>query len=218
MNVRFNPDHVFDTANVCLTLSTTNKIADDVNQERMNNLTSKEFFYPASIIGKFDKTSFPTEPKLFLKKGAQIMLLKNDSQKRWVNGTLGLISELTEAEVTVEIDETKYTIEKATWEVIEYIYNKEEKKIEAIVTGSFTQFPIKLAWAITIHKSQGQTFDNVVIDLGNGAFTHGQTYVALSRCTSLEGIILKTQIRQKDIILDPKVSRFIRERTEHFAS
>jgi ATP-dependent exoDNAse (exonuclease V) alpha subunit len=101
-------------------------------------------------------------------------------------------------------------------EVIEYQYNKEEKKIEAIVTGSFTQFPVKLAWAITIHKSQGQTFDNIIIDLGNGSFTHGQTYVALSRCTSLEGIILKTKIGQKDIILDPKVSRFIRKKTKHF--
>jgi len=205
LNARFNPRHTFDTTNVCLTLSTTNKIAEDVNQERMNSLTSKEFFYPATITGKFDKASYPTEPKLFLKEGSQIMMLKNDSQKRWVNGTLGLISELTEGEVTVEVDGTNYTIEKATWEVIEYQYNKEEKKIEAIVTGSFTQFPVKLAWAITIHKSQGQTFDNVVIDLGSGAFTHGQTYVALSRCTSLEGIILKTQIRQRDIILHPKV-------------
>ncbi len=217
LNNRFNPTHTYDTTNVCLTLSTTNKIADGVNLERMNNLTSKEFFYPAIITGKFDKASYPTEPKLFLKKGAQVMMLKNDSQKRWVNGTLGLISNLTGEEVIVEIDGTNYTIEKATWEVIEYQYNKEEKKIEAIVTGSFTQFPVKLAWAITIHKSQGQTFDNVVIDLGNGAFTHGQTYVALSRCTSLEGITLKTQIRQRDIILDPKVSRFIREKTKHFA-
>jgi ATP-dependent exoDNAse (exonuclease V) alpha subunit len=218
LNDRHNPTHAFDASNVCLTLSTTNKIADDVNLERMNNLTSKEFFYPAIITGRFDKASYPTEPKLFLKEGAQIMMLKNDSQKRWVNGTLGLISDLTEAEVTIEIDGTNYTIEKATWEVIEYQYNKEEKKIEAIVAGSFTQFPVKLAWAITIHKSQGQTFDNVVIDLGNGAFTHGQTYVALSRCTSLEGITLKTQIRQRDIILDPKVSRFIKERTKHFSS
>jgi ATP-dependent exoDNAse (exonuclease V) alpha subunit len=117
LNDRFDPTHAFDTENVCLTLSTTNKIADDVNLERMNNLTSKEFFYPAVITGKFDKASYPTESKLFLKKGAQIMMLKNDSQKRWVNGTLGLISNLTEGEVTVEVDGTDYTIGKTTWKL-----------------------------------------------------------------------------------------------------
>jgi ATP-dependent DNA helicase PIF1 len=182
----------------------------------MNSLTTKEYFYDATINGKFDKSSYPTEPRLYLKRGAQIMMLKNDSQKRWVNGTLGIVKNLTEYDVEVEIDGTTYSIEKATWEVIEYQYNKEENKIESIVTGSFTQYALKLAWAITIHKSQGQTFENVVIDLGTGAFAHGQTYVALSRCTSLEGIILKTQIRQRDIILDPKVIRFIRERTQYF--
>ena len=216
LNSRYDPNHTFSTNDVNLTLSTTNKIAEDINHDRMRNLTTKEYFYDAIITGKFDKSSYPTEPKLFLKKGAQIMMLKNDSQKRWVNGTLGIVKNLTNYDVEVEIDGTTYSIEKANWEVIEYQYNKEEKKIEAIVTGSFTQYPLKLAWAITIHKSQGQTFENVVIDLGNGAFTHGQTYVALSRCTSLEGIILKTQIRQRDIILDQKIARFIRERTQYF--
>ncbi len=216
LNQRFNPNHIYSSNDVSLTLSTTNKIAEDINQERMNNLTSKEFSYTAIITGKFDKSSYPTDSNLVLKKGVQIMMLKNDSQKRWVNGTLGIVKNLTENEVEVEIDGTSSSIEKATWEVIEYQYNKEEKKIEAIVTGSFTQFALKLAWAITIHKSQGQTFENVVINLGNGAFAHGQTYVALSRCTSLEGITLKTQIRQRDIILDPKVAKFIREKTQHF--
>ena len=119
LNVRFNPNHTFHTTNVCLTLTTTNKIAEDVNKERMNSLTSKEFFYPATITGRFDKASYPTEPNLFLKKGAQIMMLKNDSHKRWVNGTLGLISELTEEAIAVDIDGANYRIEKATWEVIE---------------------------------------------------------------------------------------------------
>jgi ATP-dependent DNA helicase PIF1 len=213
LNQRFDPNHTFRKEDVSLTLSTTNKIAEDINQERMNSLTTKEYLYEASITGKFDKSSFPTEARLCLKEGSQVMLLKNDSQKRWVNGTLGIVKKLTENEVEVEIDGITYSIEKATWEVIEYEYNKEEKKIESIVTGSFTQYALKLAWAITIHKSQGQTFENVVINLGTGAFAHGQTYVALSRCTSLEGIILKTQIRQRDIILDPKVARFILEHT-----
>lgn len=216
LNQRFKPYHTFSTDDVSLTLSTTNKIAEDINQERINSLTTREYFYDSIITGRFDKSSYPTEPRLCLKKGAQIMMLKNDSQKRWVNGTLGIVKNLSEYEVEVEIDGTTYSIEKATWEVVEYEYNKEEKKIESIVTGSFTQYALKLAWAITIHKSQGQTFENVVIDLGTGAFAHGQTYVALSRCTSLEGIILKIQIRQSDIILDSKVARFIRERTQYF--
>ena len=217
LNTRFRPNHTLTSKDVCLTLTTTNKIAEDINQERMNGLTSKEFLYTAEIIGKFDKSSYPTEQRLILKEGAQIMMLKNDSKKRWVNGTIGIIKKLSD-EVVVEIEGTSYTIEKATWEVVEYQYNKEEKKIEAVVTGSFTQFPVKLAWAITIHKSQGQTFDNVVINLGNGAFAHGQTYVALSRCTSLEGIILKTQIRPRDIILDSKVANFIKEKTQHLVN
>jgi len=217
LNTRFRPNHTLTSKDVCLTLTTTNKIAEDINQERMNSLISKEFLYTAEITGKFDKSSYPTEQRLILKEGAQIMMLKNDSKKRWVNGTIGIIKKLSD-EVVVEIDGTSYTIEKATWEVVEYQYNKEEKKIEAVITGSFTQFPVKLAWAITIHKSQGQTFDNVIINLGNGAFAHGQTYVALSRCTSLEGIILKTQIRPRDIILDSKVANFIKEKAQYLVN
>lgn len=213
LNTRYVSNHTYLTKDVSLTLSTTNKIAEDINLERMLSLTSNEFCFHATITGKFEKSSFPTESQLCLKKGAQIMMLKNDTQKRWVNGTLGKIKTLSDDEIEVEIEGTTYPLEKATWEVIEYQYNKEEKKIESIITGSFTQYAIKLAWAITIHKSQGQTFEKVVVDLGNGAFAHGQTYVALSRCKSLEGIVLKTQIRHRDIILDPKVARFIGGKT-----
>ncbi|TWJ00831.1 UvrD-like helicase family protein [Mucilaginibacter frigoritolerans] len=216
LNKRYIPYYINDTKNVSLTLTTTNNIADDVNRNQMNSLQSKEYIYNATISGKFDKASYPTEPYLSLKKGAQIMMLKNDSQKRWVNGSLGIIQDLSSSNILIKIDNVTYTIEKATWEVIEYEYNKEENKIEAIVTGSFTQYPLKPAWAMTIHKSQGQTFDNVIIDLGNGAFAHGQTYVALSRCTSLEGIVLKSQIRYQDIILDSKVANFIKEKKQYF--
>lgn len=218
LNERYNQNHIYQDDDINLTLSTTNKIAEDINHERMNSLTTTEYLYNALVTGKFENSSYPTETRLFLKKGSQIMMLKNDSDKRWVNGTLGIVKSLTDFDVEVEIDGATYTIEKATWESIEYQYNKEEKKIEAIVTGTFTQYALKLAWAITIHKSQGQTFDNVLINLGNGAFAHGQTYVALSRCTSLEGITLKTKIRPQDIILDPKVAQFIRNRTQHFSS
>lgn len=214
LNSRFDPHHIYKQNDISLTLSTTNKISEDINIERINSLNSKEFYYDAIITGKYDKASYPTEARLVLKKGAQIMMLKNDSKKRWVNGTLGLVKHLTDNEVEISINGTSYLIEKATWEAIEYQYNKEEKKIESIVIGSFTQFPLKLAWAITIHKSQGRTFENIVIDLGTGAFAHGQTYVALSRCKSLEGVTLRRQIRKSDLILDPKVEKFIRENTK----
>ena len=128
--------------------------------------------------------------------------------KRWVNGTLGIIKSLADNSVEVSIDNVTYSVDRASWEVVDYQYNKKDNKIDVVVTGSFSQYPLKPAWAITIHKSQGQTFDRVNIHLGNGAFTHGQTYVALSRCTSLNGITLKTKIRPKDVIVDPKVSRF----------
>lgn len=215
INQRFDSSQRFTGGDVSLTLSTTNEIANDINQKRMSRLTTISHCYTATITGRFDKSSYPTEPNLVLKKGAQIMMLKNDSQKRWVNGTLGIIKNLAENDVEVEIEGTTYVIEKVTWEVVEYQYNKDTKGIDAVVTGAFTQYPLKLAWAITIHKSQGQTLDNVIIDLGTGAFAHGQTYVALSRCKSIENITLKSKIRQSDIILDPRVAQFIMKRTVH---
>jgi ATP-dependent exoDNAse (exonuclease V) alpha subunit len=139
-------------------------------------------------------------------------MLKNDPENRWVNGSLGIVKYLGEDGIKVEIAEGySYWVKKETWESIEYEYDRETKKIEAKVIGTFTQYPIKAAWAVTIHKSQGQTFDRVAIDLGNGAFAHGQTYVALSRCTSLEGIELRRPVQYKDIILDPQVVGFMKK-------
>ena len=208
LNAKYSMEERTDDRSVVLTLCTTNKISAEINDSRMAALLTKEFVYQAEIKGKFDQSSYPTEPNLALKTGAQVMMLKNDPMKRWVNGTLGVITDLTDASVEVSIDNITYSVDKASWEVIDYQYNKKENKIDVGVTGSFSQYPLKPAWAITIHKSQGQTFDRVNIHLGNGAFAHGQTYVALSRCTSLNGITLKTKIRPKDVIVDPKVSRF----------
>lgn len=210
LNERFDPQHKYEKTDVSLTLTTTNKIVEEVNRERMNSVARKEYQFTSTVSGKFEANSYPTDSSLSLKKGAQIMMIKNDSQKRWVNGSLGIIKSLSAKSITIEIDGVKHKLEQATWEVIEYEYNKVTRKIESKVAGSFTQYPLKLAWAITIHKSQGQTFDKVVIDLGNGAFSHGQTYVALSRCRSLEGITLKRPIRPSDIIVDPKVVSFVR--------
>jgi ATP-dependent exoDNAse (exonuclease V) alpha subunit len=181
----------------------------------MNGLTAKSYIYEAAIAGKYDPELFPTERNLILKTGAQVMMIKNDSENsgfpRWVNGSLGIIKYLTENSIMVEINRCTYSIKRESWEAIEYEYDQEMKKIKANVTGTFVQYPIKAAWAVTIHKSQGQSFDRIAIDLGNGAFAHGQTYVALSRCTSLEGITLRTPVRYKDIILDSKVVHFMEQ-------
>ena len=133
------------------------------------------------------------------------MFLRNDPLKRWVNGTLAKIADLGNDRVIVDVAGSCYEINKESWKKIEYYYDREKRKIKEKVLGSFEQYPIRLAWAITIHKSQGQTFNRVYIDLGRGAFTHGQTYVALSRCTSFDGIKLKRPVEQRDVIFDPRV-------------
>lgn len=140
------------------------------------------------------------------------MFVKNDSNHRWVNGTIGKIHHLEADSIQVEVSKDGnsfiYEVSVEKWELLKYKYNFSTGKLETEVIGSFAQYPVRLAWAITIHKSQGLTFDQVVLDLGNGAFAAGQTYVALSRCTSYEGIFLKTPIRKSDIRVDKKVNQF----------
>ena len=138
------------------------------------------------------------------------MLLKNDKEKRWVNGSVGTIASLSDNEIQVNLDGYTYSVPQETWSKIRYSYNQETKKIEEEVVSSFTQFPLRLAWAITIHKSQGHTYGSVAVDMGDGAFAHGQTYVALSRCKSLEGLFLKREIVREDIIVDPAITNFMK--------
>ncbi len=192
-----------------ITLTTTNKIANDINSAKQENINSQEFNYSAEISGNYPEKSYPTELNLKLKLGAQVMMLKNDPERRFVNGTLGIIDYLDPNSVSVRIGEVSYKIEKTDWRVIEYGWNSENKRLEEVEKGSFHQFPLKLAWAVTIHKSQGQTFDKVKINLGSGAFAHGQLYVALSRCKSLEGITLARKISARDVIVDERVKRFV---------
>jgi ATP-dependent exoDNAse (exonuclease V) alpha subunit len=208
INERYRPSLHLDEHDVAITLTSTNALASKINLERLASLRSKEYTYSAVTQDDFDEKSFPTERTLKLKKGAQVMMVKNDPNKRWVNGSLGIIQELTPEAITVSFDGVFQTIEQSTWEKVEYDFDRQSGQIESLVIGSFRQFPIKLAWAITIHKSQGKTFDKVIIDLGRGAFAHGQAYVALSRCRSFDGVYLKTPLKPSDIILDPRVKEW----------
>ncbi|MDH4162532.1 MAG: DEAD/DEAH box helicase [Nitrospirota bacterium] len=199
----------------CVTLTTTNKAAFEINEEFLGAIKEKEFEYSADIQGKFDQSDYPTEASLRLKRGARIILLRNDPFKKWVNGTLARVSDLGENRISIDVDGSKYEINKEIWKKIEYYYDRNTKKIEERVIGSFEQYPIRLAWAITIHKSQGQTFDRVYIDLGSGAFAHGQTYVALSRCTSFNGIQLRRPVESRDVIFDPRVYGYAKVMANH---
>ncbi|MGD8778133.1 MAG: DEAD/DEAH box helicase [Ignavibacteria bacterium] len=205
---KFNKRVVFNNTNnrdSFVTLTPTNAIANNINQEYLGKINSHEYVYCAYKEGKFDVGSYPAEEKLKLKVDAQVILVKNDTDKRWVNGTICKISRLSPSQIFVNIDGYIHEVKKEIWENIEYFFEREKKKIEEKVIGVYEQYPIKLAWALTIHKSQGQTFSKVIVDMGNGAFAHGQTYVALSRCTSMEGLLLKRPLKYKDIILDDAI-------------
>lgn len=192
-------------------LATTNSSVSETNHKRLAQLDGKEYKYRAIISGNLEQSSFPTEEILHLKKGAQVMFLKNDKSKRWVNGTLGYVHSLSENEIKVSIDGIVFPVLQETWKKIKYYYDREKRSVEEELVSSFTQFPLRLAWAITIHKSQGQTYGSVAVDIGSGAFAHGQTYVALSRCKSLEGLYLKREISREDIIVDSTVINFMNE-------
>ena len=208
LNERVRKDATTGTLDTTIILTTTNSLASAINQDRLSKLPGKEYAYEAAISGKFDESAYPTEISLRLKKAAQIILIKNDPAKQWVNGTLAKITALSKDSIKVDINGRACEVSRVKWQKIEYSYNKEKDKIEENIVGVFEQYPIKLAWAITIHKSQGQTFDKVVLDLGHGAFTHGQVYVALSRCTCLKGITLKRPVIHSDIIFDRRIYEF----------
>jgi ATP-dependent exoDNAse (exonuclease V) alpha subunit len=203
-------------------LCTTNAIVNNINNRKMNALTTKQFLYKATVSGIFEseigEKNYPAEKELVLKENAQVMMIKNDKDGRWVNGTIGIIKKLAHNKIDVKIHGTIFTINKETWEAVNYEYDEEEDELKTIIVGTYTQYPVKAAWAITVHKSQGKTFDHVIIDLGSGAFAHGQTYVALSRCKTLQGIRLKRPIQRRDIILDDKVIHFINEMNNRLIS
>jgi ATP-dependent DNA helicase PIF1 len=194
-------------------LTATNYLAERTNQARLRALAGEPYRYQGVAKGSFEKdqSKLPAAYELELKIGAQVMFLRNDPDKRWVNGTIGIISRLTAKSIFVMLDDIEVKIEQEKWESIKYEYNEAEDKLDEQVVGSFKQYPLQLAWAVTIHKSQGKTFDHVEIDLGRGAFAFGQTYVALSRCRNLSGIYLRSPIKLSDIQVDDRVIEFSHE-------
>lgn len=196
-----------------LFLVPTNDAAMAINSRNLEDLQAPLKVFDATIDGRFDVQSgrFPAPYRLEIKEDAQILFVRNN-KPYWVNGTLGRVVQIEDDILRIEIDRTGNTVsvERAVWEKIQYEYNRDEKRIVSTVVGSFKQFPIALGWAITIHKSQGMTLDSVRIDLGRGAFCSGQTYVALSRCRTLEGISLATPISMRDVRADEIILEFYR--------
>lgn len=191
-----------------ITLATTNAIVNRINAEALAKLPGEPLRAVAEVNGEFGTNALPADETLELKVGAQVMFLRNDSDQRWVNGTLGTVAKIA-GTVWVEVNGETYEVDPTTWERYRYRYEPETKTLTKDVVAEFEQFPLRLAWAVTIHKSQGQTYDAAVIDLGGRAFSAGQTYVALSRITSLDGLYLTRPLRPEDVIVDPNVTRFM---------
>lgn len=202
-------------------LCSLNATAKEINQSELNALQTSSHFFQATVSGSFNSRLYPTNEVLEVKEGAQVMFVKNDPGKRFVNGSLGKVLRVEQGVIFIEILEAEQTrvveLEKMDWEILRYKLDSERKdRFTTEVVGSFTQFPIKPAWAITIHKSQGKTFDNIKIDLGKGAFEYGQTYVALSRCRTLGGIELLNKIRPRDIMVDPMIIDFYETKSRYW--
>ena len=220
LNKKYNPTFSSNGLNNHIILSTTNAQVNQTNATKLDELTTELKIFEGEITGIFPKDSrgnyvLPTEQNLHLKVGAQVMILKNDAGefKRYFNGKIGKVASLDDNRIIIEFsDQSKVQIEKASWNNIQYTWNTEKRKIEEKVVGTFTQYPLRLAWAITVHKSQGLTFERVFADLGS-AFEDGQVYVALSRCTSFSGLVLKTQIPRTKIRTNQKVIEFAKTET-----
>lgn len=220
LNRRYLPDFSSARENGYIQLCTHNYQAQQINQEALDSLTGEEMTYTATVKGKFPDYSFPTDNELQLKVGAQVMFVKNDPEKRYFNGMIGTVVSLSPEHFVVQPKSSmlpSIEVKPEEWKNTRFGIDQETKEIKEIVDGTFVQFPIKLAWAITIHKSQGLTFDHVMIDASK-AFAHGQTYVALSRCRTLEGIVLSSPIPSTAIINDPNIEAFNQEMKRHEVS
>lgn len=218
VNARYLPDRGDEMSGdsgesiISMTLAGRREAVARINDLHLARLDTEERVYTGTVTGEFPPSSFPTDFDLRLKVGAQVIFLRNDMDRRWVNGTLGVVTATDENAVGVRLEDGReFEVKPVTWDNVAYEYDKRSKSVSARVRGSFTQYPLRAAWALTVHKSQGLTFDNVVIDLGaGGAFAGGQVYVALSRCTSFAGIRLLRPIELRDVYVHPEIIRFSR--------
>jgi ATP-dependent DNA helicase PIF1 len=212
INERYIED--LDLNQTIITLTSTNRVADRINAEHLRDLSGAPTTFAGEVSGRFavENTKLPSPLNLALKVGAQVMFTKNDGNRRWINGTLGKVVELNKDLICVEVTDSTGTfvheVERVTWEYFKYRYDAITEEILPEETGRYTQFPLMLAWAVTIHKGQGKTLEKVQVDLGRGAFAYGQVYVALSRCRSLEDIYLMRPIQAEDVKCDPVVKEF----------
>ncbi|HEY9498635.1 MAG TPA: AAA family ATPase [Terrimesophilobacter sp.] len=191
-----------------ITLATRNDTVNRINAAELAKLPGRVLTAKAEITGDFGGRAYPADEVLELKVGARVMFLRNDSDQRWVNGTVGTVRKITST-VFVEVDGEVHEVEPATWEKYKYSYSAATKRLTRDIVAEFQQFPLRLAWAVTIHKSQGKTYDRAIVDLGQRSFAPGQTYVALSRITELDGLYLTRPLRPSDIIVDENVRRFM---------
>jgi ATP-dependent exoDNAse (exonuclease V) alpha subunit len=202
LNEQVHPIRSLSEGEQFVILTPTNAAARRINAAYLKALPGRAYEYQAGLTGEFNQAAHPTDEILVLKPGAKVMLLRNDPDRRWVNGTIARISRLEERRVWVDVEGNEHEIEQVAWENRRYAFDRAAEKIVETVAGTFKQFPLRLAWALTIHKSQGLTLDKVYVDLGRGTFAHGQAYVALSRSRSLEGLALARQLRPSDILFD----------------
>ncbi|MEO0729797.1 MAG: AAA family ATPase [Pseudomonadota bacterium] len=210
LNERVSPIRTLSEGLDYVILTPTNDAANRINRAYLEALPAELKRYEAGVSGEFNPRAQPTEAELMLKEGARVIMLRNDSDRRWVNGSIAEVSRLEDERVWIRIDGREHEVEPVAWENRRYAFEQDNNKVVETVAGTFKQFPMRLAWALTIHKSQGLTLDNVYIDLGRGTFAHGQAYVALSRCRSLEGLTLARALTPRDILFDPEATAYRR--------
>ena len=214
LNAQVNAEIGAEAGRLSITLSGRRDTVDYINEKQLNTLPDQPTIFYGHIEGEFPESSLPTPMELEVKTGAQVLFIKNDKERRWVNGMLGTIIGFGDEEdgiIYVRTEDGRdFDVQREIWSNVRYTFNEKEQKIEEEEIGSYQQFPLRLAWAITVHKSQGLTFNNVKIDFTGGVFAGGQTYVALSRCTSLQGISLQEPIRRENIFVRTEVTNFAR--------